>query len=181
MSPTVVWNGEVIVLDEATIKLRAHLQALLAEHEPDLSRYRLTSPPVPPGLYWKARWSVGWLLRCLEALRIKPPDPWPARLRQLPGNKHDRPLVIWAIGADRDELREACESLERSSTLHGDQVPVLVTDVADFAYFSRLRWLVEYVPMLGGPDSSYVTRKSAFLAGLYRDADVIAYQSLRQR
>lgn len=168
-----------MVLDEATRQLRAHLEELLTKHAPDLGRYRLSSPPVPPGLYWKARWSVGWLLRCLEALGIKQPDPWPVRLRQVPGSKHERPLVIWAIGAQRDALREALRSLNNSSELKGDYVPVLVTDVADFAYFSRLRWLVEYVPMLGGDDSSYVMQKSAFLAELYRDAHVIPYQSLR--
>ena len=168
-----------MVLDESTRQLREHLQELLTKHEPDLSRYRLSLPPVPPGLYWKARWSVGWLLRCLEALGIKRPDPWPVRLRQVSGSKRERPLVIWAIGAERDELREALRRFNNSSELKGDTVPVLVTDVADFAYFSRLRWLVEYVPMLGGADSSYVMQKSAFLADLYRDARVIPYQSIR--
>lgn len=179
MSLTFVWNGRTIALDEATRQLQRDLQALLEAHEPDLRRYGLSSPPLPPGLYWKARWSVGFFLRCLEALRIKPPDPWPVRLRHAPGKKRERPLVIWAVGADRDALREACSRLDRSSALAGDHVPVLVTDVADFAYFSRLRWLVEYVPTLAGTGPSYAAQKAAFIAGLYRDADVIPYQSLR--
>jgi hypothetical protein len=48
--------------------------------------------------------------------------------------------------------------------------PVLVTDVADFAFFSRLGWLVEYVPPLSAPAGEYAGRKQRHLAWLYRDA-----------
>jgi hypothetical protein len=52
-------------------------------------------------------------------------------------------------------------------------VPVLVTDVADFAFFSRLGWLVEYVPALSTPADDYGERKRRYLAWRYRDAPAL--------
>ena len=168
-------------MNVARRKLQQQLDELRRSHIPDLSAYRLSSPPVPPGLYWKARWLVGCLLRGLEALRIKPPDPWPVRLRQASGSGKEQVLLIWAVGAERDALREACRRFGRAPEFGANVVPVLVTDVADFAFFSRLRWLVEYVPSIAdGADSSYARQKSAFLADLYRDARVVPVQSLRE-
>ena len=46
--------------------------------------------------------------------------------------------------------------------------PVLVTDVADFAFFSRLNWLVEYVPSLSTPADGYSEHKLRYLAWRYR-------------
>jgi hypothetical protein len=50
---------------------------------------------------------------------------------------------------------------------------VLVTDVADFAFFSRLGWLVEYLPKLSGEGQAYELRKARFIAKLYRDAPAL--------
>jgi hypothetical protein len=44
--------------------------------------------------------------------------------------------------------------------------PVLITDVAEFAFFSRLGWLVEYVPKLSAPAEAYAARKLRYLARL---------------
>jgi hypothetical protein len=52
-------------------------------------------------------------------------------------------------------------------------VPVLVTNVADFAFFSRLGWLVEYVPALSAPAGGYAERKQRHLAWRYRDAPAL--------
>ena len=154
-------------------QLRQHLESLAAYSEEDLSRYELRWPPIPPGLYWRMRWLVGCLLRCLEWMKLKKPDPWPVSLRHWPAGARARPYLIWAVGTDQETLRSACSGfVELGATLPGF-VPVLVTDVPDFAFFSRLGWLVEYVPQLRGAGASYATRKAGFIARLYRDAPVV--------
>jgi hypothetical protein len=70
-------------------------------------------------------------------------------------------------------LRAACVGF--SSKLQGGHhlAPVLVTDIADFAFYSRLGWLVEYVPSLSGEGPSLRERKEAYLAWRYRDACIV--------
>lgn len=159
-------------------KLRQLLDELAAGSDDDLARYVLRHPRMPPGLYWKVRWLAGRTLRWLESVGIKEPDPWPAGLKQAPGNERARPLVIWAVGTDRDALRAACHAF---ADLQGDLpgfAPVLVTDVADFAFFSRLGWLVEYLPSLAGEGQPYESRKAKFLSRLYRGAPALPVSAL---
>lgn len=84
-----------------------------------------------------------------------------------------RILLIWALGVERDLLRDACLGFQRLLANCLDLAPVLVTDVADFAWFSRLGWLVEYLPEFEGKGSSYQEKKRAYLAWRYQDAVVI--------
>jgi hypothetical protein len=153
-------------------QLRRHLDALAAGSD-DLTRYELRLPPMPPGLYWQARWLVGVLLRLLEFMRLKAPDPWPVRLRQGAANLKAKPLLIWAIGTDRDTLREACRGFLKLQTSLPTFAPVLITDVADFAFFSRLGWLVEYLPPIPGEGGPYEERKARLLARLYQGAPAL--------
>jgi hypothetical protein len=48
-----------------------------------------------------------------------------------------------------------------------------VTNVADFSFFSRLGWLVEYLPALSSPADGYAERKKRYLAWRYRDAPIL--------
>lgn len=84
-----------------------------------------------------------------------------------------KPLLIWAPGLERARLRQACEGLSRRLRGHSSLAPVLVTDVADFAYFSRLGWLVEYLPEFTGEGPSYRERKQHYLAWRYRNALIV--------
>ncbi|WP_155768731.1 hypothetical protein [Burkholderia diffusa] len=99
--------------------------------------------------------------------------PWQPTLKHAPFSAEANTLLIWAPGTERDALRRACEDF--SARLKGDDTlaPVLVTDVADFAFYSRLGWLVEYLPELSGDDRSYRERKRAYLAWRYRDARIV--------
>ena len=145
-----------------------------------------------------AAWAADpeWALMCrYDLLRKKPPsslrDRWFLRIKKilsglglvrphvtkyswLPALKHALPdsepkiLLIWDMGVERDDLRTACEGFMKRLHRISDIVPVLVTDSADFAYFSRLQWLVEYVPTLSGEGVSYRTRKEHYLAWRYR-------------
>jgi hypothetical protein len=81
--------------------------------------------------------------------------------------------MIWAFGADRHQSRAACEGWSKKLQGGDDLAPVLVTDIADFAFYSRLGWLVEYVPSLSGEGPSLQRRKQAYLAWRYRDAIVL--------
>ena len=154
-------------------QLRQHLESLAANSEEDLSRYELRWPPIPPGLYWRMRWLVGILLRGLERMKLRKPDSWPASLRHSTVAARARPYLIWAVGADRDTLRSSCNGFVELEAVLPGFVPVLVTDVPDFAFFSRLGWLVEYVPEIQGAGTSYATRKTRCIARLYGNAPVV--------
>jgi hypothetical protein len=82
-------------------------------------------------------------------------------------------LLIWAPEVERASLRQACEGFSRRLKGNFCLAPVLVTDVADFAYFPRLGWLVEYLPELSGEGQSYEERKRRYLAWRYRDALIV--------
>ncbi|MFW8567273.1 hypothetical protein [Orrella sp. 11846] len=104
---------------------------------------------------------------------------WSATLKHqsLEHGETDNPLMtvlVWAVGHSRSDVRQGCERLNqyfRSQKIV--VVPVLVTDVPDFAWYSRLSWLIEYLPKLTTIDESYTDRKSAHLAWLYHDASII--------
>ena len=167
--------GEVYLsLSEEIEALQRHLNDFAHTADDRLTtRYALRQSPLPPGLYWQLRWFAGRIVRWLEAMRILRPDPWPASLRQAATSAGAKPLLIWAVGTDRDTLREACERFSNSQNSLPGFAPVLVTDVADFAFFSRLGWLVEYLPELSGEGEPYRERKARFLAWLYRGAPVL--------
>jgi hypothetical protein len=82
-------------------------------------------------------------------------------------------LLIWAVGITRDDLREACDACTDSLHDVPEFAPVLVTDLADFAYFSRLGWLVEYLPRISGSGEAFESRKSKYLARLYSKAPAL--------
>lgn len=160
-------------LAEEIEALRRHLDELARARDDALTeRYFLRWPRRPPGLYWQFRWLVALILRGLECLRIWRPDPWPVALKHANTNARATPLLIWAVGTDRDTLRRGCDGLSRQGTLAGF-APVLITDVADFAFFSRLGWLVEYLPRLAGEGQPYEERKLQFLARLYQGVSVL--------
>ena len=159
-------------LEQEIEALRRHLDQLASDTDDDLTeRYELTRPPVPPGLYWKLRWLAGRVLRPLKAMWTWRSDAWPVGLRQ--ADARARPLLIWAVGADRNTLRKACDGLSRLQSSLPGFAPVLVTDVVDFAFFSRLGWLVEYLPQLAGDGEPYDERKMRFLARLYQGAPAL--------
>ena len=159
-------------IDDEVRQLRQHLESVAANSE-DLARYELRWPPMPPGLYWRMRWLVGCMLRWLEWMKLKKPDAWPVSLRHSPAGARATPYLIWAVGTDQETLRSACSGFVEVGAKLPGYVPVLVTDVPDFAFFSRLGWMVEYVPELQGAGTSYATRKAGFVARLYRDAPVV--------
>lgn len=140
-----------------------------------LSRYDLlrSKPSLP--LRDRALRFVKWLL---ASAKLTSPHVtsyrWSSALKHTPIMVEARTLLIWALGAEHDELRQACEILsKRLRDCSPPLLPVLVTDVADFAYFSRLGWLVEYLPELSGGGQSYRARKQHYLAWRYRDALVV--------
>jgi len=133
-------------------------------------------PVRPRGLYWQFRWLAGRILRWFESKGIPHADPWPASLKHGKSNRNAKPLLIWAVGADRRTLREACGGLIRLMKSEPGLAPVLVTDVADFAFYSRLSWLVEYLPSLDGIGELAENRKQRYLARLYHGVPALPVQ-----
>lgn len=156
--------------------LKNHLDELgrpCAEDESFTLRYALRRPPLPRGLYWQLRWVAGRVVRGLEDMGVLRPDPWPASLQQAPTSIRARPLLIWAVGADRDTLRTACSGIGLLQGSLPHFAPILITDVTDFAFFSRLGWLVEYLPTLSGGGGSYGHAKARMVARLYSGAPAL--------
>ena len=158
--------------------LRQHLNQLAEDFETGLSeRYALQFwTPEKPNLYRSLRKKVGRLLRWLGLMRrppAPPPAPWLTELKHVDYGSAARPLLIWAMDIERDELRGACDRIKKLQIRSPGWAPVLVTDVADFAFFSRLNWLVEYVPSLSAPADKYSGRKLRYLAWRYREVPAL--------
>lgn len=163
-----------MTLVEETRMLRYQLAKLAGDPEwPLLVRYELL--PQKPSPVWRQRFAqrVGRLLRVFGLSRSRYlTQPWHAGLKHAVGSPDAMPLLIWAEGVDRQRLRESCRGFQCLLAGRTDLLPVLVTDVADFAFYSRLGWLVEYLPNLGG-EGKYYERKRRYLAWRYRDALVV--------
>jgi hypothetical protein len=161
-------------LKEEIKSLERDLRELAAHNDDELSaRYLIRRSPRPKGLYRQLRVAVGTVLRWLQARWPWRPDPWPVSLKQNSTDPKSRPLLIWAVGTDRETLREACTRLQEQWNSFPGYAPVLVTDMADFAFFSRLGWLVEYLPRLAGQGEPYEERKLKYIARLYRGARIL--------
>ena len=96
----------------------------------------------------------------------------------LPGLKHGAAegniiLLIWSDIADMESSRAACAAFRCFLSTHPQYVPVLVTSLADFAFYSRLGWLVEYLPQIPGEGPNYTERKRCYLAWRYRHAEAV--------
>lgn len=152
--------------------LRLRLERLAREGESDIAAAypRRFPPAAPPGLYRRLRMALGRLLRRLGLRRDPPPRPWLPGLKHFEGAGDGKALLIWALDTDREQTRRACLGIERLQASLPGWTPVLVTDIADFAFFSRLGWLVEYVPSFGEPAGAYRDRKTRYLAWRYREA-----------
>ncbi len=164
-----------MTLREETETLRRSLQRLAGEFDTGFGqRYAFQFPPPEClSLYRRLRVNMGRLLRWLGLMRAWSHEPWLAGLNHVECSEGARPFVIWALATDRDTLRAACRGFEALHAALPGWVPVLITDVADFAFFSRLGWLVEYVPEMSGPADNYAARKQRYLAWRYRDAPAL--------
>jgi hypothetical protein len=93
-----------------------------------------------------------------------------------------KPHLDSSAQSKRDIARKACLSLRarfassdgvNSVSNPSKVIPVFITDQADFAFYSRLGWLVEYLPNISGIGEAYDDRKAKYLAWRYQDACVI--------
>ena len=146
-----------------------------------VSKYEILPRPI----LLNARSGVPLKIRAYRVLRdvlvslkvIKPGKfgtAWSPRLKHVPAAEDAKVVLFWAVGEfDKSALRlELAAQLERFKT-QGDGLGVLVTNVPDFAFYSRLGWLVEYLPELSGSHESYAQEKLRYLAWRYRGADVV--------
>jgi hypothetical protein len=158
-------------LTEETRVLRARLNEWAQKPEWSLLvNYEL---PQKPAVEWRRRMRQrgARMLRVLGLSRsFYLNQSWQTGLKHAGHAAEARTLLIWGEGHEREFVRKACEGLKQSLQARPEFIPVLVTDVADFAFFSRLGWLVEYLPGLGQEVGSYRDRKRRYLAWRYRHA-----------
>ena len=130
--------------------------------------------PLPNGRREKMLVSLG---NVQDVLGLKggyvPKGRWPVVLKHAEQAEEGRVLLIWALGIEREAIRKACDGLSILLRQSRKLTPVLLTDVADFAYFARLGWLVEYLPKWTGAKAAYRDQKLSYLAWRYRDALVV--------
>lgn len=150
--------------------LRKELERLFGRAEAKIVRRYGRLPLEPLTAFRRFRKATGRWRRRLFRQPVPLPKPWLPGLKHVQCDDAARPLVIWALGIDRETLREACRGFRTLEASLPGFAPVLVTDVADFAFFSRLGWLVEYVPSFSPPASRYAERKRKYLLWRYRDA-----------
>ncbi len=158
-----------------TLTLRKTLAAWATNPEwALLSHYDLLRKKPPTSVFDRSYRFLNSILFFLGLARLHVTAySWVPKLKHAEVNGNHSTLLIWAVDLGRDELRTACEAfVVRLQDVHS-LVPVLVTDVTDFAYFSRLKWLIEYVPELSGKGVSYHKRKLRYLAWRYREALVV--------
>lgn len=146
-----------------------------------VNKYEILPRPV----LLTVRSAVPFRLRVLRVVRdrlvalevIKPGQfgtAWSPKLKHVPVEPGAKVVLFWAVGAfDKQALRLALEAqLERFKS-QGGGLGVLVTNVPDFAFYSRLGWLVEFLPVLPDDREAYVQQKLRYLAWRYRDAAVV--------
>lgn len=157
-----------LTLINETAALRAELEKLLARDDRN-ARFRYSLPPT--SLIERLFLKLGGFLQRLGLSRgYTPGYLWRSSLKHAQQNEGGGTLLIWGVGAAGDIIRPACQGVVRHLEATPGYFPVLVTEIADFAYYSRLGWLIEYVPNLSGAGESYHERKLAYLAWRYRDA-----------
>lgn len=157
-----------LTLATETAALRAELARLVARDDRK-TRLRYSLPPASLGE--RLLYDAGGFLHSVGLSRgYLPGYHWRSSLKHARQVEQGKLLLIWGVGAEHDVLRPACQGLACHLEATPGFLPVLVTEVADFAYYSRLGWLIEYVPNLRGEGESYPERKLAYLAWRYRDA-----------
>src|SRR5690606_2857042 len=126
--------------------LTRQLRRWADEADVDLAR-RYALKPLPskqPSLYRRIRRALGLKLRQWGLRRPPPLEPWLPGLNHVEYTGREQPIALWALGMEGEALRTACRNFRKLQAGAPDIVPVLIADVADFAFFSRLGWLVEY-------------------------------------
>lgn len=114
----------------------------------------------------------------LVALRMIQPgqfdSAWSPRFKHVSAAQDAKVLLFWAVGEyDKQDLRLALTAQLEQLKLQGGVLGVLVTNVPDFSFYSRLGWLVEFLPKLPGDREAYAQQKLRYLAWRYRDAAVV--------
>ena len=146
-----------------------------------VSKYEILPRPVlltvrsaVPLRLWVFRVVRDWLI----ALRLIQPgqfdSAWSPRLKHVPAEQGARVVLFWAVDAyDKQDLRVALTAQLERFRSQGGGLGVLVTNVPDFAFYSRMGWLVEFLPVLPGDREAYAQQKLRYLAWRYRDAAVV--------
>lgn len=162
-------------LDEEIDAVRRSVRQLAHKAEPRLLRRYALWHPVGQRrtLYRRFRKALGRFLRAVRLRPTPPAEPWRPALKHAAYDDTAHAFIIWALGVDPESLRQMCKGFERQLDASPGWVPVLITDVSDFSFFSRLGWLVEFVPKFGLHAAAYRERKLCHLAWLYRDAPIL--------
>lgn len=145
-----------------------------------VSKYEILPRPV----LLTARSAVPFRLRVLRVMCdwlvalgvIKPGHfgkAWSPRLKHVPVEPGAKVVLFWAVGEfDKQDLRLALSAQLEDFKAQGGGLGVLLTNVPVFGFYSRLGWLVEFLPALPG-NRDYVQQKLRYLAWRYRDAAVV--------
>ncbi len=164
-----------MTLQEKTQVLRQRLRQWAAAPEWKLLvRYELLPQNPSPVRRKRLAQRAGRLLRVLGFSRARyRGQTWHPGLKHAGTSANGRTLLIWSDILATEAHRKACGSLRQTLSAYPELCPVLVTGVADFSFYSRLGWLVEYLPDISGEGSCYRERKQRYLAWRYRHAVAI--------
>ena len=117
-----------------------------------------TSPPKSDGYFARKKRFVARLFK-----RGFAPRPWLPLLRGRPAASGV--AVVYCLDASGETARAAGEKLN-DFFLQNSLAPVLITASPEFSFWSRMGWLVEYLP----GDRGHARRKLKYLGARYRGA-----------
>ncbi len=105
--------------------------------------------------------------------KAKKASSWKVDLKHAPATGQKKTLLLWSEGLEKDQQRTLCQKVQNYVQKNPEYIPVLVTDIPDFAYFSRLHWLVEYLPKLRvREDKDYAQQKREYIAWRYGEKGI---------
>lgn len=165
------------------VALQKHFRATKALPDALVAKYEI----LPRSMLLQARAGVPLRIRAFRWVRdllvltrlIKPGQratAWSPKLKHVPVRADANVVIIWAFGhTDKVSLRLGLMAQAESFKSQGGCLRVLLTNMPDFAFYSRLGWLVEFLPALPGDRVAYVQQKLRYLAWRYRDAEVVPW------
>ena len=97
---------------------------------------------------------------------------WNSGLKHYTGKSKHTILVVDNVN-DKEKIFKVCTNLKNIFLSLNETSIVLITNYADFHFYSRLGWMIEYLPSALPNSSLYIAQKKQYLAWRYKNSTVL--------